>query len=333
MRRDPASEVPDFDGLWDRLADDVVSFHRAEATLWNGRIDYLPADRENSVRGQATADGRLLLSRPLVVEPLQRLYAEGPRALADPKFAQVCWRGLKTAAHEFGHLTAPGDWTLADRMRDLDREEQDPAEEGFVEALTQVEMPGMVSRVLPAELAVPIARAVEAGPKALPSYPGWTSATGMFAAELAAEFEGLRAVDVLRAGARESASRRPDALAGLIIAQTRLPELLQDPRRAAALRVDLGRALGDGFAQLGDIPTARSAGAQRGQEIATGAIEKVRTGEQFFAQLEDFGGLVFDRGIAPAAGRTLGQDQAKAKPDTRPPDRSRGPREEPGGRG
>ncbi|GAB2571237.1 hypothetical protein [Kribbella endophytica] len=92
IRRDPASEVPDFDGLWDRIAADVISYQRAEASLWNGRVDYLPADREHSVRGQATADGRLLLSRPLVVEPLQRLYAEGPRALADPKFAQLCWR-------------------------------------------------------------------------------------------------------------------------------------------------------------------------------------------------------------------------------------------------
>ncbi len=130
MRRDPASEVPDFDGLWDRIAADVIAYQGAEATLWNGRVDYLPADREDSARGQATADGRLLLSRPLVVEPLQRLYAEGARALADPKFAQLCLRGLKTAAHEFGHLTASSDWTLADRMRDLDREEQDPAEEG-----------------------------------------------------------------------------------------------------------------------------------------------------------------------------------------------------------
>ncbi|GAB2571243.1 hypothetical protein [Kribbella endophytica] len=240
--------------------------------------------------------------------------------------------GLKTAAHEFGHLTAPGDWTLADRIRDLDREEQDPAEEGFIEALTQVELPGMVSRVLPAELAVPMARAVEAGPKALPSYPGWTSATGMFAAELAAEFEGLRAVDVLRAGARESASRRPDALAGLIIAQTQLPELLQDPRRAAALRADLGRAIGADFARLGDIPTARSAGAQRGQEVATGAIEKVRTGERFFAQMADVGGLVFDRGIAPATGPAPVVDAAPGQDQPRPADRSRGPRDEPGGR-
>ena len=114
MRRDPASEVPDLDGLWDRIAAEVVGFQRAEATLWNGRIDYLPPDREQLARGWATADGRLLLSRPLVVEPLQRLYAEGPRALADPKFAQVCWRAIKTDAHEFGHLTAPADWTVAD---------------------------------------------------------------------------------------------------------------------------------------------------------------------------------------------------------------------------
>ncbi|GAB3833349.1 hypothetical protein [Kribbella italica] len=335
MRRDPASEVPDFDGLWDRIAADVVSNHRAEATLWNGRIDYLPADREQSVRGQATADGRLLLSRPLVVEPLRRLYAEGPRALSDPKFAQVCWRGIKTAAHEFGHLTAPADWTLADRIRDLDREEQDPAEEGFIEALTQVEMPGLVDRVLPAELAGPLARGVAAGPEPLlPSYPGWTSAVGMFSAELAAEFEELRAIDVLRAGARESASRRPEALARLIIDQTRLPELVQDPRRKAALRTDLGRALADGFASLGDLPTARTAGRQRGQEIAAGAIEKVRTGEQFFAQMADFGGLVFDRGIAPVAGPTQGASgNDQTKPGGRPADRLPRGKDEPGGRG
>ncbi|MEV6282403.1 hypothetical protein [Kribbella sp. NPDC051770] len=230
MRRDPASEVPGFDGLWDRLAADVVSNYRAEATLWNGRIDYLPPDRENDVRGQATADGRLLLSRPLVVEPLRRLYAEGPGALSDPRFAQTCWRALKTAAHEFGHLTAPADWTLDDRIRDLGRDEQDPAEEGFIEALTQAELRGLVSRVLPPELAEPLARAVAAGPEPmLPSYPGWTSAAGMFAAELAAEFEDLRAVDVLRAGARESASRRPEALANLIITRTQLPASSRTP--------------------------------------------------------------------------------------------------------
>ncbi|TDW95633.1 hypothetical protein EV137_2977 [Kribbella pratensis] len=302
-RFDPASAVPGFDGLWDRLAAEVMRSHQAEATLWNGRIDYIPPEFERSVRGRATEDGRLLLSRPLVVEPLRRLYAEGPAALSDPKFAQECRRAIKTAAHELGHLTAPADWTIADRIRDHDRDEQDPAEEGFIEALTQQEMPGIIDRVLPAELAVPLARAVAAAPEpALPSYPGWTIATGTFAAELSAEFEGLRAIDVLRAGARESASRRADALAGLIVSRTRLPELLRDPERAAAFRSELAGVVGAGFAGLSDVPTARTAGMQRGERIAAGAIEKVRTSEQFFAQMADFGGLTLDHGIAPASG-------------------------------
>lgn len=334
-RRDAASQVPDFDGLWDRIATEVMISHQAEATLWNGRIDYLPADREQHARGQATEDGRLLLSRPLVVEPLRRLYAEGAPALSDPKFAQECWRAIKTAAHELGHLTAPADWTVADRIRDLDREEQDPAEEGFVEALTQQEMPGLVERVLPPELAVPLARAVAAAPQPLlPSYPGWTIAAGTFAAELSAEFEDLRAVDVLRAGARESASRRADALAGLIISRTSLPGLLQDPRRAAAFREELANSIGQGFAGLAELPTSRAAGMQHGERIAAAAIEKARTSEQFFTQMADFGGLGFDRGIAPPsgpAGTTSGHD--REQPGTGPPGRSSRARDEPGGRG
>ncbi|HWD83824.1 MAG TPA: hypothetical protein VG497_33215 [Kribbella sp.] len=334
-RRDPASQVPDLDGLWDRIAAEVMTSHQAEATLWNGRIDYLPADREQDARGRATEDGRLLLSRPRVVEPLQRLYAEGAQALSDPKFAQECWRAIKTAAHELGHLTAPADWTVADRIRDLDRDEQDPAEEGFVEALTQQEMPGLVQRVLPPELAVPLARAVAAAPQPLlPSYPGWTVAAGMFAAELSAEFEDLRAIDVLRAGARESASRRADALAGLIISRTSLPGLLQDPGRAAAFREELAGSIGQGFAGLAELPTARAAGMQHGERIAASAIEKVRTGEQFFTQMADFGGLGFDRGIAPASGATgatPGHDHDK--PGAGQADRSGRSRDEPGGRG
>lgn len=335
MRRDPASEVPDFDGLWDRLAAEVLSGHQAEATLWNGRIDYLPADREHSARGQATEDGRLLLSRPLVVEPLRRLFAEGPQTLSDARFAQECWRAIKTAAHEFGHLTGPEGWTIADRIRDLDRDEQDPAEEGFVEAFTQHEMPGLINRVLPAELAAPLSRAVAAAPEPLlPSYPGWTIAAGTFAAELSAEFADLRAVDVLRAGAREPASLRADALAGLIISRTELPQLLPDPGRAAAFRDELARSIGAGFAELGDVPTARGAGMVSGERIAAGAIEKVRTSEQFFTQMADFGGLSFDQGIAPASGAVgaaPGQDHDR--PGTAPGDRSGRGRNGPDGRG
>jgi hypothetical protein len=51
MRRDPSSEVPGLDGLWDRLASEVMRSHQAEATLWNGRVDYVPSESEQSVRG------------------------------------------------------------------------------------------------------------------------------------------------------------------------------------------------------------------------------------------------------------------------------------------
>ncbi|MGW6196023.1 hypothetical protein ACWF0M_07715 [Kribbella sp. NPDC055110] len=336
MRRDPASEVPGFDGLWDRLAAEVMRSHQAEATLWNGRIDYVPSEYELDVRGRATEDGRLLLSRPLVVEPLRRLYAEGPAALSDPKFAQECRRAIKTAVHELGHLTAPAGWTMADRISDLDRDEQDPAEEGFIEALTQQELPGIIERVLPPELAVPLARAIAAAPEpVLPSYPGWTIAAGTFAAELSAEFEGLRAIDVLRTGARESASRRADALAGLMISRTRLPELLKDPERAAAFRNELAGAIGAGFAGLSDVPTARTAGMQRGERIAARAIEKVCTGEQFYTQMADFGGLTFDQGIAPAAGAVGSRptpDQEKPGSGSGGPGLGNG-KDGPGGRG
>lgn len=319
MRRDPASAVPDFAGLWDRVAADVMRFHHAEATLWTGRIDYLPAGQDQNARGQATADGRLLLSGPLVVEPLTRLYAEGPAAaLSDPELALNCWRGIKTAAHEFGHLTAPADWTLADRIRDLDRDEQDPAEEGFIEALTHRETPAMIRRVLPAELAEPLAGAPAAQKDpVLPSYPGWTNAAGAFAGELSAEFEGLRADDVLRTGARESASRRPGALADLMIGHSRLPGLLTEPGRAAAFRAELAGSIGSGFAGLAELPTARAAGMQQGERIAAGAIEKVRTAEQFFTQMADFGGLAFDRGIAPPSGAVRDR-QDHEKPPAKP---------------
>lgn len=303
IRRDPASDVPAFDGLWDRIAAEVMRFHQAEATVWTGRIDFLPPGRAEIARGQATADGQILLSGPLVVDVLERLYAEGPSALSDPKFARLCQRGLKAAAHELGHLTASADWTIADRIRDLDRDEQDPAEEAFIEALTHRETPGMIRRVLPPELAEALARAVAAGPEpVLPSYPGWTIAANAFAGELAAEFEDLRADDVLRAGARESASRRPGALADLMISRTRLPELLSDPGRAAAFRGELAGLVGAGFAGLSEVETVKSAGLLGGERIAAGAIEMVRTSERFYTQMADFGGVTFDQGIAPASG-------------------------------
>lgn len=172
--------------------------------------------------------------------------------------------------------------------------------------------------MLPAELAGPLAQVMAAQrERVLPSYPGWTNAAGAFAGEVSAEFEGVRPDDVLRAGARESASRRPGALADLMIRHSRLPVLLTDPGRAAAFRNELAGNLAEGFAGLADLPTARAAGLQLGERIAAGAIEKVRTAEQFFTQMAEFGGVAFERGIASATG-AVGAAQDHEQPGTGP---------------
>jgi len=281
-----ASEVPDLDdGLWARLARATTELYDAETSVWNGLVHYVPGDFEADVTGVARNDGAVELNRLVVVAPLYRMYAEGPGSLRDPLFAARCWRALRTAVHEFGHLTAPPHWTLADRTRDLLRPSLEPIEEAFNEAHAYAITPDAIDRALHPAFASALHRVHEEHPHLTPrGYPGWTTAAVTFAAEIVAE-TGVPGAEVLRTAAREPDSRKAPALADLLFRHSALPRLVPAPDQLA-VKGRIASAIHTGFETVADLSWNDESPdpAIRGTEIARTTLDLVRETEQSHAE-------------------------------------------------
>ena len=294
-RRDPASEVPDLgDGFWERVAAATRGLQSAGMSLWNGRLNYVgdgvPVD------GSADGRGTVRLSRSAVVEPLTRMFAEGPGSLRESVFAARCWIAAQTAVHEFSHLTAPGGWTAAQRSRDLWRADLEPIEEAFTEAYSRTVTPEVIDRVLAPDLARGLASVPRDHPDLLqPAYPGWTAAAMSFANDVSAE-TGLSRDEVLRVAAREPDSRKAAALATLLYAHSRLPGAVPELVRSRVKQA-ISDAINDGFAQLGPLEWNQSTVPwTRGSEIADTALNVIRAAERQYAEPVDLPRAVASRG-------------------------------------
>lgn len=272
--RTPDSEVPDLDGLWERVRDAVAARSGADKSLWNGTLHY--SDPAQKVRGSASSDGTLRLSRDLVVEPLQEMYAtRGQPATNEQWIARR--NALKTVAHEYTHLTAPDHHDYADRLSDMRQPQFKPLEEGVTEAWSQAALDDLADRVLPPDLAAEI-KAV----RGVRSYPGWEPAARSFADEVGAEV-GEDGDEVLRRMANAPRTEKARVAADLLFENSDLPDLVPAEEREA-VRQEIAAEIDKGFADLQPLNqdtsvNRRSVSRQRGMEIADSAVDVVGAAE------------------------------------------------------
>lgn len=266
--------VPDLgDGLCRRLAAGVAAELGPGKSLWNGDILSL-----NIGDGGADEWGRISLSQKRVVEPLQRLFADGPATLRDIKFAATCWRAVSTIGHELEHLYGPDDCSLGTWRLDLIRDEVDAIEEAFTEASSYERTPRLIDYALPPSVARRLHEARRDHPELCkPAYRGYVDAAHAFAAEVNREM-GVPVDATLTTTARQLPSGKAPALARLVAQRPPIARLA--PPEQAAVKSRISAILVHGFANLEDLwDTPGSEASSRGVQIATDVIGAVRAAE------------------------------------------------------
>lgn len=306
--RDPNSEVPDLDnGLWERVRDAVAAETGADKSLWNGRIDYTDPDKR--IRGSASADGTMRLSEKLVVKPLQDLYEKRGQPSTLEERAERR-NALKTAGHEFSHLTAPQEHQYSDRLAGMQQTQYKPIEEGVTEAWSYSQVDKLADRVLPPDLAAEV-KSVR-GPQ---SYPGWAPAAETFAEQVGAA-AGLDGDEVLRQMNKEARTEKAQVAADLLFENSDLPELVPEAEQAA-VRDEIRAEIDQGFADLQPLNAdtsinRREVSGARGVEIAYSAIDKVQEAEQRYSQgPEQEAGLETTQEAAQESGQETAQESAQ----------------------
>jgi hypothetical protein len=277
VSRSADSDVPDVDnGLWERIRDAVQAETGADKSLWNGDLNYTPAEKPG-LRGSASSDGEIRLNESKVVKPLQDMY-ETRGETATPAQWTERRNALKTAGHEFGHLASPEDHTHADRragMRDLSYK---PIEEGVTEAWSQSSVDRVADQALPPDLA----DQVKGARNAPHSYPAWEPAARSFADQVGVE-TGSDGDEVLRRMAAEPRTSKARAAADMLFESSELPDLVPDEQQEA-VRQEIADDVDRGFRDLAPLKdnvntSTRSVSRQRGIEIADSATDVVRAAE------------------------------------------------------
>ncbi|MDX2971361.1 hypothetical protein PWY87_20505 [Kribbella solani] len=264
-------------------------------SVWNGQVL-----SQNIGDGGADEWGRISLSKKRVIEPLERLFADGPAALDDTQFAATCWSAVATIGHEFEHLYGPEDSTLGTWRMDLMRNEVDAIEEAFTEASAQHRTPRLIDYALPSSLARRLHEVRTEHPELCPpAYRGYVDAANAFVAEVNQRM-GVPVGAVFDAAARQFPSGKGPALAALVASGPRIARLA--PSEQAAVKNQISAIVVEGFAGMEDLwdtpgPEASSRGVQMATEVIRAA--EVRSGDDPRSAMQMLTGL------APAADAPL----------------------------
>jgi hypothetical protein len=266
--------VPDLGaGFFSRVHAAVVR-KAGTGSRWNGWLGYITPGQQVHEAGWSYPSGRIDLSRPLVVQPLARMFSRGPDSLRVETFAARCWMAIETVVHELNHHNVPDGWTLEQQRASMADAALEPIRESFDEAYSLDITPEVVDEALGPRFARLLHRVrAKHGELIHSSYPDGNDAARAFAAELDKQL-GIPRAEVLWTAGREPDTRKAAALGDLILRASRLSP---GAGRAEEVSASLAAIVHNGFAGLNDTNQAARV-ARNAVELVMLAEGRLRTG-------------------------------------------------------